>query len=218
VLSALVPAVASLGRSLIFRGELTSIKLPWELLEDLPLLGHALPVRFALFVILPLALVVAMWLATGGRARWVLGILVVLSIVPLVGHTVWRTDVSDPAFFAEDQYRAHLRPEDRVITIPSMGANARYQAKTDMAFKLAGGYLGTNFPEGYTRFPTWDTLLTGRLTPDYASQLRRFVRAKGVTAIVVDKRFTGPWRKLFGSLGVRPLDTGGVLFYRLSAP
>jgi len=45
--------------------------------------------------------------------------------------------------------------------------------------------------------------------------LRRFIAAKDVTAILVDKSYAGPWRKLFGTLGVRPLDTGGVLFYRL---
>ncbi len=36
--------------------------------------------------------------------------------------------------------------------------------------------------------------------------------------IVVDKRaFPAPWLTLFGSLGVRPVDTGGVLVYRLRA-
>ena len=218
LLCALIPAVASLGPGLILRGKLTDVTLPWDLVNDLPLIQHALPVRFALFVILPLAIVVAMWLTTGGRARWALAILVVLTFLPAVGDTFWKTSVSDPAFFSEGRYRDRLRSADRVITIPAMGANERYQAKTKMAFKIAGGYLGTNFPEGYTRFPTWQTLLNGQLTPDYARQLRRFVDAKGVTAIVVDKRYGGPWRQLFGSLGVRPEDTGGVLYYRLSEP
>jgi hypothetical protein len=36
-----------------------------------------------------------------------------------------------------------------------------------------------------------------------------------VTAIVVDENYLGPWRRLFGTLNVAPVETGGVLFYRL---
>ena len=36
-----------------------------------------------------------------------------------------------------------------------------------------------------------------------------------MTAIVVDATDPGPWQKLFAPLGVRPLLTGGVYFYRL---
>ena len=102
-----------------------------------------------------------------------------------------------------------------MLTIPAWGPNERWQADTGFRFKLAAGYAGNPFPLSYSRYPTWNTLLTGRLTPDYRAQLRRFVLAKGVTAIVVDKTVSGPWRTLFGTLGVRPVDTGGVLFYRL---
>jgi hypothetical protein len=58
-------------------------------------------------------------------------------------------------------------------------------------------------------------LLTGHTNPNSAAQLRDFVRAKGVTAVVVDETVPGPWRTLFGTLGVRPVSTGGVLVYRL---
>jgi len=218
VLSALVPAVAALGPGLIVRGKVTSIKLPWDLVDGLPVVEHAIPARFGLFVSLPLAIVIASWLRPGGRARWALAILAVVTILPQVGDTSWKTTISDPAFFSEGQYKSRLQSADRVITIPAMGANERYQARTHMAFKMAAGYLGTRFPDGYTRYPIWDTLLSGRMIPDYARQLRRFVDAKGVTAVVVDKRYQGPWRKLFGSLGVRPEDTGGVLYYRLAPP
>jgi hypothetical protein len=39
-----------------------------------------------------------------------------------------------------------------------------------------------------------------------------------VTAIVVDETQPGHWRQLFAPLGVKPISTGGVLFYRLRAP
>ena len=213
-----VPAIGMLGEKLIVRGELTDIPMPWSLLQRLPVLEHAIPVRFALFVTLAAALIVALWLVRGSLGRWALALLVVASFLPNVGNAVWQTEISNPAFFETGEYRDRLEAEDHVLTIPVWGPNERWQADTKFDFKLSAGYLGNPFPPSYSRYPIWDTFLTGRLTPSYATQLRRFVRDKEVTAIVVDKRQPGPWSRLFGSLGVRPVDTGGVLFYRLRAP
>jgi hypothetical protein len=221
-LAVAVPAICALGRHLIVRGDRTSIPLPWLLLQKLPVLRYAIPIRLALFVALPAALIVAMWLSReatatrSGAARWALAGLAVVLIVPNLGNRAWNTPIHDPAFFAGGRYRTFLKPSDHVLTIPAWGPNERWQADTGFRFKLADGYAGNPFPPSYTRFPTWNTLLTGRLTHDYAAQLRRFVRAKGVTAIVVDETAPGPWRQLFGTLGAKPVSTGGVLVYRLT--
>jgi hypothetical protein len=210
-----VPAIAMLGEKLIVRGRLTDIPLPWAVLGDLPVLEHAIPVRFALFVALAAAVIVALWLTAGGVARWALTVLVIASFLPNVGDASWETNINDPAFFETGEYRDHLQPADHVLTVPVWGPNERWQADTEFAFKLAAGYLSNPFPPSYARYPIWDAFLTAELPRDYAGELRRFVRDKEVTAIVVDKRHPGPWRKLFGTLGERPLDIGGVLFYRL---
>jgi len=118
-------------------------------------------------------------------------------------------------FFSSGAYRAYLQPSDRVLTIPAWGPNERWQADTGFRFRLADGYAGNPFPASYTRYPTWNTLLTGRLTPDYAAQLRRFVDAKGRDGDRRGERVPRPWKTLFGTLGVRPVATGGVLLYRL---
>jgi hypothetical protein len=221
VLSLLAAAICALGRHLVVRGDLTSIPGPWLLLSQLPILRYAIPVRLAVFATLPAALIVALWLSrvpTGTRARvarWGLALLAVAFIVPDVGSSAWDTRIQDPAFFASGAYRSYLKPSDRVLTIPAWGQNERWQADTGFHFALADGYAGNPFPASYSRYPTWNTLVTGQLTSDYAAQLRRFVRAKGVTAIVVDQTVPGPWTKLFGTLGVRPVSTGGVLVYRL---
>ena len=210
-----VPAIAMLGEKLIVRGRLTDIPLPWAVLGDLPVLEHAIPVRFALFVALAAAVIVALWLTAGGVARWALTVLVIASFLPNVGDPSWETNINDPAFFETGQYRNHLQPADHVLTVPVWGPNERWQADTEFAFKLAAGYLSNPFPPSYSRYPIWDAFLTAELPRDYAGELRRFVRDKEVTAVVVDKRHSGPWRKLFGTLGERPLDIGGVLVYRL---
>jgi hypothetical protein len=220
-LALLLAAICSLGSHLVVRAHKTLIPGPWLLATKLPVLRYAIPVRLALFVALPAALIVAMWLSREpirGRCgvwRWALAALAVAFIAPDVGNSSWDTKIQDPAFFAGGTYRAYLKPTDRVLTIPAWGPNERWQADTGFRFQLADGYAGNPFPASYTRYPTWNTLLTGDLTPGYASQLRRFVAAKGVTAIVVDETVPGPWTKLFGTLGVRPVSTGGVLVYRL---
>ncbi len=220
-LTLLIAAAFSLGRHLNVRHQQTSIPMPWDLVAQLPVLRYAIPVRFALFVALPAALIVALWLSSsslrGSRqiGAAALAVLVIASIVPDVGSSAWNTHIADPAFFSSGSYRGYLKPSDNVLTIPVWGANERWQADTGFRFNLSAGYAGQQFPQEYARYPTWNTLLTGRLTPDYAAQLRRFVADKRVTAVVVDQTVPGPWRTLFGSLGVKPVATGGVLLYRL---
>ena len=214
-------ALLSLGATLHVRGSDTGVWLPWQLLVHVPLLRYAIPLRFALYVALAAAVMLAIWCAGSrapGVARWALAALVLAAIVPDIGNAAWHTKISDPAFFASGRYRAYLRPADRVLTIPAFGPNERWQADSGFAFTLADGYLGNPFPPSYTRYPAWNILVTGRLTPGYAAALRTFVAAKGVTAIVVDERQPGPWRTLFATLGTRPLSVGGVLLYRLRAP
>jgi hypothetical protein len=226
-LSLLVAAACTLGNWVVVRGHRTSIPAPWLVLGKLPILRYAIPVRLALFVALPAAVIVAMFLSeasgrasgvTTGRAwRWGLALLAMAFIVPDLGNPAWDTPIHDPAFFAGGTYRRYLQPADNVLTIPAWGPNERWQADAGFSFKLADGYAGNPFPRSYTRYSTWNTLLTGQLPAGYAGALRRFVAAKHVTAIVVDATVPGPWAQLFGTLGVRPVSTGGVLLYRLSA-
>jgi hypothetical protein len=208
-------AVASLGRRLVLAGEDTGIPMPWALFSGLPGLEYALPVRFTAFTFLAAAVAAALWLSwNGGRWRWALALGAVVFLLPNVGNTIWRTPAGDPPLIADGGYRSLLGERDRVLTVPAWGPNMRWQANADFDFKLAAGYVGA-FPESYERYPTWRTLLTGRLGPSYAAELRRFVRDKGVTAVLVQATDEPRWRRLFGTLGVRPRLAGGMLLYRL---
>lgn len=211
--------ILSLGSTIAIRERSTGVRGPWYPLSHLPVLRYAIPVRLAVFALLPAAIAVALWLSgRGGRWRWALAGLVVASFFPAIGNRAWNVAIADPPFIASGQYRAFIGPHDNVLTVPVWGPNERWQADTKFAFALSAGYAGNPFPPAYARYPMWNTLLTGHLTPDYRAQLRRFLADKRVTVIVVDKRaFPAPWLTLFGSLGVRPVDTGGVLVYRLRA-
>ncbi|MDQ6835501.1 MAG: hypothetical protein M3016_04870, partial [Actinomycetota bacterium] len=222
-----VAAVLSLGAHLSLRGPTrlsttaptSGLWLPWALLVKLPVLRYATPLRFALFVALPAAVAVSMWLAHGGTGRWTLAIVAMVCVIPAVGDAAWSTDARDPAFFAGDAYRRYLRPTDNVLTFPAFGPNERWQADTGYSFRLADGYLGNPFPPSYSGYPIWSTLVGGPLIHRYGPQLRRFMTAKHVTAIVVQASDPGPWPQLFQALGARASRVGGVLFYRVaSAP
>jgi hypothetical protein len=217
----LITAVASLGTALQVAGRDTGIPLPWVAFDGLPLLRYAIPLRFPAFAFLAAGVMVAMWLAwRPSRARWALALAGLALLLPAVGHDEWRTRLTEVPFFAEDGHERRLEQSDRVLTVPTWGHNMHWHAQADFSFGLAAGYVGA-FPESYQRFEAWRDLLgspLGREGVPSPSELRRFVRAKGVTAIVVERDRPGRGRELFRSLGVRPLETGGVLLYRLGPP
>jgi hypothetical protein len=215
-----ITAVAALGPVLHVAGHDTGIPMPWTLFDELPLLRYAIPLRFPAFTFLAAAVMLAMFLARGrGTARWAAALIGLALVLPAVGNSQWHTELTDVPFFADGGYRERLVEGDRVLTVPTWGHNMRWQIQGDWSFDLAAGYVGA-FPESYLRFRAWRDLLgspLGREAIPPENELRRFIRAKGVTAIVVEGT-GGMRRRLFRSLGVRPEETGGVLLYRLSRP
>ncbi len=209
-------AVASLGDELEVAGHETGIPMPWALFDWLPALEYAIPVRFTGFTALAAGVALALWLSwRGGRARWALAAVALVFVLPDVGNTIWRTPLSDPALFADaSAHDAVIGERDRVLTVPAWGANMRWQANSDFDFRMTAGYVGA-FPLSYQRYPAWHMILSGRLQPGYARELRRFVRDKGVTVVLQDARYRQPWNRLFATLGVRPQQVGGMLVYRL---
>ncbi len=198
---------------------MTRLGLPWSVVDRLPGIELLVPQRFALYAFLAAALIVALMLARGPRpASWALGLLAVVAIVPWVGSAYWKAPVYTPAFFTTGEYKQHLTAQDNVMPIPIIGDSMRWQAEEDFPFKLVGGGVGA-FPREYTSYPAFGMLISGQAGPNANAELRRFVDAKGVTAVVAEKAVLGPERKrMLDSLGVRPVDAGGVLLYRLRSP
>jgi hypothetical protein len=52
-------------------------------------------------------------------------------------------------------------------------------------------------------------------TPADAPYLRSFLVRRHVGAVIVDRSNPQQWPAVLAVLGLRPLDTGGVLFYRV---
>ena len=155
-LSLLIAAICSLGDHLLVRGGRNWIPGPWLVLSQLPVLRYAIAVRLCRLhhpsrgadrrdLAQP-----SPW--SRRLARVVLVAAAIAAIFPNVGSSAWNTHIADPAFFTSGTYRAYLKPNDRVLTIPPWGPNERWQADTGFRFLLADGYAGNPFPASYSRF------------------------------------------------------------------
>jgi hypothetical protein len=104
-----------------------------------------------------------------------------------------------------------------VIPYADRGNSMLWQAQTGFAFRMAEGYVSVVPPPEFSRWSILKTLYTGELVPAAETELRAFLRDKGVDDVVVVKGLSGPWPKLFAPFDGSPEDVGGVLLYRVSS-
>jgi hypothetical protein len=214
--------LASLGPVVRVAGA-EQIPLPWAVTTHVPLVRMALPARFMVHAWLVVGVIAAVWLAAPARApwakwgKWAVAGLCVAALTPNLVLPLWRAKENTPAFFATDLHQGYLEPGRNTLVIPfaSNGYSMLWQARTDMAFPMAGGYIACAVPPAYQRWAIVATFLSKRVLPGYEEQLRAFLGHLDVANIVVDPRAVGPWRAVFGALPVRPVELGGILYYRV---
>jgi len=112
-------AIFSLGPSLWVNGVQTGIWLPWRIAVRLPIIRHALPARFTMFLFLVVAVVLAQWLAQRRSApvraaRYALVLLGCLFLLPV--HIPWTRLPTDP-FFTPNAIAHELPPGDNVVIL-----------------------------------------------------------------------------------------------------
>jgi hypothetical protein len=142
--------VASFGPLLRIAGHRTNIFLPWFVFLHLPLLGMALPARFALFVSLVTAIIAALWLsqAKTQQSRWWRSALSGLACLALLPALHPWTKIPDSKFFAPGEVQAQLGPNPRLLILPFAvrGPSAYWQVENNFGFTQVGGYLGFPSP------------------------------------------------------------------------
>ena len=217
--------VWSLGERLYIVGHAT-VRLPWSLLDGLPLLDQVIPARIALYTALVCAVIVAIWVARGAAppaARWGLGILAAFLLIPDSGVVAPATNiaffnqrVSQPAFFTTDLYRKYLTPGELVLPIPyaENGLSMLWQARTGMYFRMASGYFGT-VPPFYASQAIVPQLVANSPGPKAPEQLASMLVSRHIGAIIAEPREVGPWRPVIADLHLKPIAVGGVLLYRV---
>ena len=219
---AAVAALLSLGARLQVAGSET-IPLPWALADQLPGLAGALPARFVLYTTLAVSVMAALWLVAPSPrplTRWAVALAAVAFLFPNLAGRYWHGRPDVPAFFTSAEHRRHLRSQDVALVLPlGIGGNSMlWHARADFDFRLAGGYVGEDFPESYKQDPLYPSLAFFAEQPNMVAMTRRFLREHDVDAVVLAERHTGPWPRVLGELGLRPARAGGALVYRVRRP
>jgi hypothetical protein len=219
-----VTVVLMLGSHLHIDGHGT-IPFPWRWIGRLPLLNEMVPARFAAFMFLIVALIVALWLGQPrrgrvGAAKWAVAALGLAAVLPNAGRGLWHSRPPNPPLFTTTGYRTALQRNANVLDASVVGLrysiaddSMLWQAETGFWFRLADGSLGALLPPGYAR------ALKGRLSrPMTAASadpatLRSFLARRDIEAVLVDARDPQGWPQTLAALGLRPRAAGGVLIY-----
>jgi len=181
-----VVIIASLGPQLWVNNKITNIILPWWIFTKIPLLGAALPRRFAVYAALLIAVIVGFWVATPPaglrRRRHYFGLLACLLMLP-----GFKPMVPVPAspFFAPGRLQSVLGPHPAVLILPFAinGPASYWQMENDFGFSQTGGYLGPP-PAAMIGDPAVVQLYDNVTTPDLPSQFQNFCESTH-TAFVI---------------------------------
>jgi hypothetical protein len=215
--------VLTLGTELHVAGDDTGVWMPWSLLHPLPILDHVISVRFWAYALLAIAIAVALWLAepvTRPWVRWAVAVAGLALLVPNLSADFWSGRPTNPAFFTTEEYEQHLREGETVLALPfaRYGSSMLWQAETGMYFVMPEGYLGPEYPPGFRDDPYFSKLISGEVSGEADVEgLRDFIERRNVSAVVVEQQGAGPWPILLQAMGLRPVETGGVLLYRVPA-
>jgi hypothetical protein len=223
-----ITAVLSFGPWLYIGGHRV-VPMPGALLTHLPLLRNALPVWFSMYLGLAAALIVSLWLSSSRITRGSRCAVVVAAVLfgmPRLSPAFWDTRVDTPRFFLNGAYRGFLKPGEIVLPVPYgwHGNSLMWQAQTDMYFRMAGAWTGPP-PAEFERWPAMVALFNGRYLPDAEIQVKAFMAAHQITAVLVDASIENSrdpvqreeYRTIISALGSPSVESGGVLIYRCTS-
>ncbi len=220
----LIIFVLSLGVSLTIAGHGT-FSLPFKRLADSRLFNQVLPVRLGVYIAFATSVSAAMWLASAkGRhwRRWLLAIVAVVVLFPnangyrINGQAIYDLGYQSPAFITDGLYKQVLTPGEVILPIPwgPNGSPLLWQAQAHGYFTEASGWFGY-FPPNYN-----DSPITGELAgfsgfTDSRAQMRTFLLAHHVGAVVIADGQGASWPQLFTQLGFAARHIGGVTVFRV---
>jgi hypothetical protein len=189
--------------------------MPWTVAQHAPLLEHALPVRFSVYSALSVALISARWLAIRRLAwpRWGLVLVGLACLVPRITPE-WHPGVHVPRFFAGGTYRRYVERGETIVLLP-VTQSMLWQAQTRMYFSMATGRLGVE-PSGFEGWHVAKRFRYVSIGPRMIGDVRVFLAAHHVGAIVVSDSQAATWRRALAPLGVRPVHVDGVDVYDVS--
>jgi len=224
-----VALVFSMGGHVRNGANVNGFPLPWLLFEHVPAVNSALPQRLSIYAILFAAVVVGIFIddLVSSASRWwwraaggVLLVATALSVWPNTQAAV----VSTPAFFTGDISRITAGSTALVLPFPDdlHTDPMRWQAESNIRFKMPGGYFLTPTPQGVlenslpTRTSDMLTQVDGGQTPQVTSDVRTEVQSDihnwGAKNIIVGPSPAAPAEVAFMTaiLGGPPQSDEGV--------
>jgi hypothetical protein len=87
-----------------------------------------------------------------------------------------------------------------------------WQAETGFWYRQTGAYLGALLPGDYQQDPLLAPL-NGSDVPPSVSEVRGFLTARHVGAVIVAGSIQGYWTHLLTEVGLRGTTVGGVIVY-----
>lgn len=212
--------LAAIGPTLHIAG-VEGFPMPWALFQRLPLIENILPVRFMMYAFLVVAVMVAILFASWSARRVVkcaAAAVIVISIAPNPSSAFWVTQLDIPAFFTDGAYHKVLAPGEIVMPFPLglEGDSMYWQLKSNMYFRMAGGWTGVA-PFEFDRMPIMNYSHGAIDLPEAADQLKSYVAAFGVQAVIVDARDPRlpVWQPMLDGLGVPAQQVDGARIYKI---
>ena len=209
--------VAALGSRLVVAGHRTRLQLPWTLVDSLPLAGHALPTRALVIVWLALAVIVALFLSHAGRLRWLVFVVMALTLAPNPSGTLWVTRLDRPSLFEGDRWRSVVHPGENVLTIPLTydGQAMLWQQEAGFGFRLTGGYVTATIPPELWKYAIVRANYGAPLPPFPDRAMHSLIRGRDVDVVLLRRGRSGPWARVLTSALGAPRATGGMLAWRV---
>jgi hypothetical protein len=178
-------------------------------------------------------------------ARFVIAAVTVVFLLPNLSAAYWTVETGIPKFFETGLYTQYISPGENVIILP-YGINGDamlWQATSNMYFNMVQGWTGFPLvPAEFENWPIMDALLPNVDIPGIGSQLKAFLAEYNVRGVIVaqdcyctwqylPRRFAPRtwtrarisehdadlWKHCFDSMGVTPIEAGGVMLYRTPA-
>jgi hypothetical protein len=214
--------IAAFGPVLLIAGK-PVLPMPWWLATHAPLIGSALPIRFAMYGFLVLAIIAALWFATRDASvtiKAVAAAAILLMMLPRFDAGFWTSAVRQPAMFIDGSWRSVISPDEIILPLPyeRQDASMLWQTTAGMGFRMASGYTST-VPPSFKRFPAVKFLLGAIDLPEAPQQIMAFAAQHQIGAIVIDD--IGPdlaiWHRAIDPIGLHVIATGGAHVYRIPA-
>ena len=141
--------------------------------------------------------------------RWPLALLVIAAIALDASPIHIRKASTLPTYITSGQYKRSIRPGEIVVILSRVrNAGMLWQAQSDFAVRLAGGFINSGF-SAHSDQPQVVTNLA-HPTPAIVAKFEAYVRASGVRAIWLDARYAPHWAGIFAQIGLVGHRVGNV--------